>query len=1112
MLNLILGRTGTGKTTYLQNIISQKAAENEPVIFIVPEQFSFETERTLLDLLGPSKAGKIDVLSFTRLADAVSRVYGGFCGKKIDDAGRAVFMSIALEKVQDQLVLYNKYAGKTDMINLLLQTVAQLKNSCITPQLLAQSAAKLTGTGLKTKLSELAIIFEAYEALVAQSFSDDTDTLTKLADTLQENRFFEGKTVFLDGFKGYTQQELKIIENIVSSCTDAYIALGTDSLSDKENGLGLFSLLKRTGNRIVSIAKKHGVKVAPPVVLRENHRFKCDELAALEGSLFDPSAEAYDGASQAVTVCRAQNIYDECNYAASCIRKQLRTQGFRCREIAVIARDAQAYRTVLQEAFDKYQIPYYKDNRQPIHTQPLLLLVRYLFAFLTENSSDAIFHYLKTGIAGFSVEEISLLENYAFIWGLQGGAWQKPWYQHPKGFGHTFTNDDEKLLEQLNGLRERVITPLLKTKQAMKDKSGREITQCLYAFLEENGIAQNLKAFALELKEDGQTQLAYEQGQIWDKFMGILDQLYLTLDKTYLSLSRYADLLNLVVSLQDIGTIPQGLDEVTVGSADRIRVTGIRSVYILGANESIFPGTPVLSGLFSEADRQAMKDIGIEFFQDAQEQSVEERYIAYTALCAASETLTVTYSGADISSKALSPSVIIHQLRSILPNAKFINTADIDKLHWVETKQAGFEALAANWKEASPLSESLFHYFSSDDEFSSKFSALRRMTDGGKYAIEDRETAKRLFGENMFISASRIESYYRCAFAYFCRYGLGIQAPKPAALDALQTGTVIHFLLEKLVSEHSTELASLPSEVIEKETEAHLEEYLQTCMGGGADKTARFTYLFQRIAKTVCELMEVMKKELEQSSFVPTDFELSIDRDGDVQPCVLPLPDGGSVSVRGKIDRVDVMKANDISYIRIIDYKSGTKKFRLSDIFAGLNMQMLLYLFTLEKNGQKRYGNIIPSGILYLPAKRPEPSLPRGADKETVEAEKIKALKMNGMVLQDLLVIHSMEKDGEGIFIPAKVNAQGGITGTCITLSQLGKLSKKIEGLVTQMAMSLHDGDVQALPAVSPSLNSCDWCEYKCACGHEQGSEVRHVVEFKHSDALKRLEEETENV
>ena len=256
-------------------------------------------------------------------------------------------------------------------------------------------------------------------------------------------------------------------------------------------------------------------------------------------------------------------------------------------------------------------------------------------------------------------------------------------------------------------------------------------------------------------------------------------------------------------------------------------------------------------------------------------------------------------------------------------------------------------------------------------------------------------------------------------------------------------------------------------------------------------------------------------QELRQSRFVPVDYELKIGRADEnephIDPITLTLPDGSAVRIQGAVDRVDICEMDGTSYVRVIDYKTGTKQFRLSDVVAGINMQMLIYLFSICQNGGVRYGNVTPAGVLYLPATLPYLKCERDADEEKAEADQIKQMKMNGLLLDDPAVLTAMEEDLGGLFIPAKLTAKGGWDShsTVASLEQFGLIQKKIENILLKMVQTLHSGDIAAVPTVSDGA-ACDYCAYRAVCGRETDDPVREILNTDNAAVLADLLAETE--
>ena len=376
MLHLILGHSGSGKTQHIRSLLCERTKDGaHGMILLVPEQFSFESERAMLELLGPRDAGRVEILSFSRLVDAVFRVYGGVSGTRIDDGGRMLLMSLALEEAQDHLELYARHKESPALAAKLLDLVAECHQCAVTPADLHRAADKLPDSVLRRKTRELSLILDTYGTLVSRSFLDDQDDLTRLNDTLLDHPFFQGRIVAIDAFKSFTVQEQRILFHILSQAQEVYLTLCTDSLADKQGGMGLFSPVQRTARRVISLAKRQNVPVASPIVLETPHRFHSEALKALERGVFRPEAEAFPYKTEDILLCTAQDRASQCDFVARTAKRLLREEGFRCRDMAIIARDADGYREEMTAALRRYGVPVFEDSRQPIDSQPLLSLI-----------------------------------------------------------------------------------------------------------------------------------------------------------------------------------------------------------------------------------------------------------------------------------------------------------------------------------------------------------------------------------------------------------------------------------------------------------------------------------------------------------------------------------------------------------------------------------------------------------------------------------------------------------------------------------------------------------------------------------------------------------------
>lgn len=1101
MLSIITGRTGSGKTRYIRSLAAEIAEnESKKAVIIVPEQFSFETEREMLEILGNEKINNVEILSFSRIAERLLSLYGKLSQKTADDGTRAVLMSLAIETLNDKLSAFNRYRKSPMLISNLLDFYREMKKCCITSNQLAKFSEKVKKQSFAKKLNELSLIFECYEALITQNFQDDCSYLDLLYDLLGEVEYFNGKIVFVDAFSGFSAQEYKILERILSQAEECFVTFCCDTTKNNDR-YELFYNAQTEIKKLKSTARRANIKIAPEKILFANRQFKAEPLNVLEENIFTPNGVKYDGNADCITLMPRRSKTDECDAVAAEIKRLAREENYRYRDIAVIERSDGEYKNELASSFRKYGIACFEDNRQPILTQPLMVFVLALFDILVDGlQTETVLRFLKTGLFGFTVEEIALIEDYALIWRITPSQWQNEWTGNPRGFGVEFTDNDKITLEDINKLRKRVAAPILALKKRMADANGETISRELFAFLRTWGIDENLKSFTAVLENNGETDLALEQGRIWRILAEIIDSLYSATGKAAMSIARYKELFEILVSTKDLGQIPNGIDEVILGSADRIRAAAPKAVFIVGANTGVFPMESGGGVLLSDTERCELIENGAELVTNLEYNSVSERFIAYHALTLATEKLYISYSAIDSTSAALTPSEIVGEIMSIFPNCRIYDECAVNK---IESRKSAYTAFAEEKDASSVLGATLYEYFKNNGS-SSELAMLEKINKK-EFNIESEELATELFGKSMYISASKTEKFYKCPFGYFCEYGIKAKPRREAEMDPAQTGTLVHFALERFLRENPKDKVThfKPDTVREKVNEI-IDGYVLEMLGGYSDKNGSFIRTINLIKENTVRIVLHLVDEFSQSRFVPVDFELSINNDGDIAPYLINLHNGGTVKIIGSVDRVDAYKTEENTFIRVIDYKTGGKDFKLSDVFGGLNMQMLIYLFAIWQNGGQRYENVLPAGILYFQAKSPRmtsSALPRNADTSAVKSKMYQASKMSGMVLNNVDVIDAMEKDGANVYIPAKLDKNRNGGGNVISIKKLEALRDKVNGNIRNMAEALQGGEIKALP----TKDGCDYCKYRDVCKREEDDEIREIEALGFKDALNLL-------
>ncbi|MEG0546624.1 MAG: PD-(D/E)XK nuclease family protein [Oscillospiraceae bacterium] len=1117
MFHLILGRNGSGKTEYIRELFANKLLSGEKgYVIIVPEQFSFETERDMLKRIGADKMLNLEVLSFSRLAETILEKHKKNKNPRIDNGMRAVLMNMALEGLTDNLEIYKKYIGRPNLIETLLTFSSEIKQCNISPLDLTEVSNNMEDCHLKRKLYELSTIMSMYDAMVQQSYFDDLDAMTELSTVLDELDYFNKKTVAIDAFSGFTKQEKDIISKIFKGADETYITFCTDKANKDKNEFSIFQNIGEEIAELKNIANENNIKIEKPLILENKKDDKPAELIFLEKNIFRTKKEEFKDDANAITICAASNNAEECDFVARTIKKLLREEHLRCRDIAVIERQKDTYDRELTASFKKFDIPFFEDNRQPIDTQPLMIYVRTLLLMAGDStiSTEELMRHLKSGLSQCTVFEIGMLQNYVVLWNINGAAWKKDFTGNPKGYGYEMDEKCEQELKNLNELRKRIIAPILAFKRDFKDLDGEGKSKQIYDYLISSKADKALKEFAIDLGKNGNEHLKIEQNRIWEMLMDILGKLAGAIGERVITSAKYKELFETILWAEDMGEIPSSLDEVSIGSADRMRMGNRKVVFVIGANEGVFPLSPSTEGLLNDKDRKKLDLLGIKLTGTAEYKTVEEHFLAYHTLSSATHKLYVSYSLSDYSGASMFPSEIVNQLERCFKKAKKIDTANIPCLDKIEGAAASFEVMAELFFDNTEFSESLKAYFLELPDFKDRAEAVTKAAVKAPILIDDKNISQELFGKNMFVSASRVEVYHKCPFEYFCKHGINARPLKAAELDMGQSGTVIHYVLESIFRKFNKDaLLAMSTKALKSEVDFTLKTYLDNQMGSESDKTERFMYLYNRLAILIIDVLTRIIDELKTSDFIPTDFELKIDTDGEISPYEVKLENGGSIKVRGSVDRVDVMKKDEKAYTRVIDYKSGKKSFVLSDTFYGLNLQMMIYLFAIASNGNERYGEVVPSGVLYVPARQCVKALERDATDDKIKLERIRNGKMNGIVLNNSDVIVGMEKEVEGSFIPVTYDkASGKFQGDLINASDLSEVKTHLDKTLEKMAISLQEGEISAIPVCGKNYeNVCTYCDYKTVCGFESGDETREIPTLPLDEAIKELKKEETN-
>lgn len=609
MLQLLLGRSGTGKTRRVLEELTHLARQQDAptLVLLVPEQFSFESERAVLRALGDKAALGVTVTSFTRLCDEVGRYAGGIAGVTLTDAQKVIFMSRALRSVEAELTLWRKYCRSVSFAKTMLDTVGEFKINAVSPDKLKAAAEETESAALKAKLCDTALIYETYDALVGERFLDPADRLTKLYRQLEDFRYFEKKDVFIDSFKGFTGQQFALIDRVLSQADNLTAAL-TDA-PETGGEFGIFSNIRAAAEKIRYAAARYRISEEEPLVLGKPISVSAN-IAAVERLISGGTPEKTEN-DGSLTVCAADTAAEEAEFAVRNIRRLVRTENYRYRDFVIIARDAERYDDFINAACETYGIPCFSDKRRPLSAFPLAALADAAIQATLKGDSESILRFHKTGLGTLNTAEISELENYVTLWNIEGDMWRHEWIMDVRGFVSDDTEPDEKALGEINKLRKRAISPLEKLR-AEFGGTAEDMAAALVRLFEECGAAEKLSAMSQKFLNDSEEFSSDVLRQSYDRYMKLLDGIAACFGTREVGKQEFREVLSLAVSFETVGSVPRYLDEVTFGAADRIRPSRPRVAFILGANQGVFPKEISASGIFGISDRKSLIALGVD--------------------------------------------------------------------------------------------------------------------------------------------------------------------------------------------------------------------------------------------------------------------------------------------------------------------------------------------------------------------------------------------------------------------------------------------------------------------------------------------------------------------
>ncbi|ERI07342.1 helicase-exonuclease AddAB subunit AddB [Aneurinibacillus aneurinilyticus] len=1176
-LRIIVGRAGSGKSAHCIREIrdrQQQQPMGAPLIYLVPQQMSFQVEYELAAQAGVSGTMRAQVFSFRRLAWKILQEVGGLSRIHIDSTGMKMILRRILEKRGGELRVFGRAMDRNGFTDQLEEMYGELVRHGMTAEdLLVQQEALIRrnegeGNGfLADKLHDMHLIYDELERYLADRYLDTEHYLPLLAERLERSRYICGAEIWVDGFEHFTPQELLVLKGLWTCAGDMTVTLTLEAPSDPgtvPDELDLFYSSAITYRVLTELAEKSGIRVESPIVLSQTGpvaRFaRNPELAHLEAYYNQHPVRPYPYSANSIRMIAAANRRAEIEGAAQRILSLVRDKGYRWRDIVVLVRNSKDYEHLFTTVFEDYDIPIFLDEKRPMLHHPLTELIRSALEVIRYNwRYEAIFRCIKTELlfqpeieetAEMMRHRIDRIENYVLAHGIEGYRWTDPnweWkYRIYRGLDEnsvevaaTMRQSDEELAmeEEITQLRKRITAPLQQLERALtKAKNVRELCEGLYLFLMELNVPLHLEQWSEAAKKEHRLEQAREHGQVWQALINMLDQIVEVMGDERMDMETFASVIEAGMENLKFALVPPALDQVLVGSLDRTRFANVKCAFILGINDGVIPARPKDDGMLSEGERETLLASGMLLGPGSRRKLMEEEFMLYRALTSASEYLFLSYALADEEGKGLLPSALMKRMKEMFPQVKeeFVTTevaevaAEEDQLAFLANPSRALSYLSAQlqqWRKGyglAPLWWDAYNWL------------LREMperqacvTQALFYRNEERalqkETSQALYGKKIRASVSRMERFQACPFSHFASYGLKLRERELYRLEAPDIGQLFHAAL-KLVGEHmekkQVEWGALEAEQMHRLAAEQVDVLSPLLQKQILLSSGRNRYITHKLKNVVGRAAVMLGEHARRSKFTPRALELGFGMGAQLPPLVFDL-NGCTMELVGRIDRVDGAESTQGLLLRIIDYKSSAKDLVIEDVYFGLSLQMLTYLDVLISQAEAFFGETaVPAGILYFHVHNPllRSLVPLSEDK--IQDEIRKRFKMKGLLVENEEIVRLMDTEletGYSDILPVALKKDGGFysTSRVISSERLDQLRRYTRAMIREVGQRITDGDISIYPYRHKKRIACTFCTFKSVCQFDQMVEPGefHVLRRESDEVMwQEIVEKGENV
>lgn len=1082
MIKLLFGDTGTGKSTHIFDLIKADYQGGKRSVLIVPEQETVLRERQIASLL-PSRAQLFcEATNFTRLANSVFRAFGGLRTNYVSKSGKNLIMYRAICECREMLKEYKIAPGhEKSCIKSFLEAIGELKSYSVTIEALEKAISELENESLKNRLRDIITIWSSYEKILSERFSDPYDDTSLLASSIKENDYFSGTSVYFDSFYGFTLSQFGVLEAIISSASDVTFAF--DCPSNAKETTVQFAKIAKTSASVISLCKRLN-KEYKIIEFNEDLKHKSNDLRALSSSLWDFTKNGFSG-RDSITLARCSDEFEECEFVSGEIKKLI-SKGYKYSEIAVIARNLDTYRGILDYTMQKYDIPHFLSSPSNWLTKPLIKMIFSALSFVNSQRGQDLLTFAKSPYIDIDKGELDRFEAYITKWNIYGSKFKNDdyWASNPDGFVEEKTDTQMEALEKVIKTRDTLLD-LLKVLEVPFERGGTVGECCLavFEFLKKNRILDKLEN---ERRESDKAD-AYILSQSWQAILDALDTLYDICKDTRVDISTFINLLHLAFLDAKVGTIPTGEDNVLIAEASLVRAQGIKHVFVLGANEGTFPATVTNGSIFSDSDKIALETVNINLSEKTDVRADDELMFFKNAIGVASHGAHICALKTGIDGGAKQPSIGYTRILELFPRIKEIQVSDLDYISKIYTPALAKEYLSA---VNPPLSEAISRelgIFARTSDFSNEGDTVKK------------ETVKDALGNHLSLSQTKMDTFVTCKFKYYSSYFLNLRSDEKYYFSSREAGTLVHAVFERFLimfKENPEYYKGLDDSEIRNAVDEVVNEYISAvCRGvflGG-----KLSHLFGRLRRFLYIFVKKLVDEFRGTRFLPEFLELPFyhGREGAAEPLTFELKSGATVSLNGYADRVDTYRTENTTYIRVADYKIGAKNFSESAVESGDGLQLLIYLFSLSKMKDCEFRrkllsgteSIVPAGFFYIPLNVGKVvsthDLTSNLDSaEKNEAEEIMlASAYKGRFLDDESLISAQNTHESGIYMPQPSGRAK--NHYYISSEKFEELYQKMVDSICAIGNAMYEGSAYAEPKKSSTgQDACAFCEWRAFC------------------------------